>query len=171
MTYKKILIGLGFLFTLGCGPGVDLTVNGPGGKFDPDVIKKVESQYCSVGFSLKELSGATDARFGELRQRSSIFAFTVDKDVACITTKNINDAWTAEGVPVWFNLNLNGSNCLPNNSIWEVASESTSGSGRYYYLRNVADPSQRLLEMNAHFAVRGSYASERVGFKILACQR
>lgn len=170
MTYKKLILTLCFLLSTSCGK--DILINdGSGGNFDPALKKKVEQQYCSMGRELKELANGTDVLFSELSYRSHIFAFSLNTGDICITKANVNETWTENGKSLWFNLNPNSEgNCLPNNSIWEVTNSHLSGGGQYFYLRNLADASQRLLEMNAHQLVRGTHARERVGLKIMACQ-
>ncbi|WP_413289312.1 hypothetical protein [Bdellovibrio sp. HCB337] len=173
MTYKRLLIALGLLINISCGNAITLTDGSqPGGNFDPKLVEKVEKQFCSLGYSLKELSGGTDVYFGDLRQRSSIFAFSATQGKECIIKDNVDDSWMENGVHHWFNLHPNSAdNCLKNNTIWQVVSMQTSGTGIYYTLKNLDDNSQQLLDMNATNSVRGLYASQRVGLKVLACQR
>lgn len=139
---------------------------------DPDELEKAEDMICSKGQSLQALENGTEVLFSELVYRSRIFKFaSTTAGSKCIITNPINDTWIYNGANVWFTLTPNSEdNCLENNSLWEVESSSTHGFGQYYRLRRIKNPSERLVEMNAHQSVRGTYAHNRVGLQVMVCK-
>lgn len=170
MTYKTLIPACCLLLTTACAPVIKNNNEGTDGFTQKD-LQKAESQFCSKGQTLQALNNGTDVLFSELNYHARVFAFTKPEGDDCIIRQNVNDTWTSNGANLWFNLNPNSDdNCLKNHSLWEITNTTTNGFGQYYYLRNIGDPGQRLLEMNAHQAVRGTYAKDKVGLKLLTCQ-
>lgn len=169
MTYKKFILASGLIFLVSaCGKVTGLSDKGTEG-IPKEVLEKAQDQFCDKGQVLKEMPKATETSFSNLSQNSIVFAFTVSKNVECITVTNINEAWSENGANLRFNLNINSA-CFKNNSIWKVVGSQASGLDYYYDLENIVDTDRSpRLQMNAHQAVRGTYVRDRVGLKILGC--
>jgi hypothetical protein len=165
MTKRNILIALGFvLLTTACGKvtGVD---GDSTGKVNPDQLQKATDQFCSPNQKLQELQDGTDVPFGQLNYRSRIFAFVgSDTSQNCIIKQSINKTFN-DGT--WFSINpIDG--CLKNGSVWTVQSQS-SGFGQYYSMTMIGDPNMRIMNMNGHQGLRGTYVSDNLGLKVLTC--
>jgi hypothetical protein len=169
MKTKNILI-LFSLFVLSACQGIKTNQAGGTGSFKKGALEKAQNQFCSKGQSLQILENGTDALVTELSLNTKIFGFSKE-DGDCLPKSIINDSWMQNGVQVWFTMNPNSeNNCIKNNSLWEVTNSSQSGSGQYFYLRSLDDPSQRLMEMNAHISVRGTYAKDKLGLTLFVCK-
>jgi len=169
MKTKNALLICSLLLITAC-QGIKVDQDNDKSGYNKKTFEKAQDQFCSKGQTLEILDKGTDALFSDLVSRSRIFGFS-KKGGPCITKANINESWVENGAHLWFNLNPNSdNNCLQNNSLWEVTNSSTNGFGQYYSMRSLDDPSQRLMEMNAHQAVRGTYAAEKAGLSIFICQ-
>lgn len=169
MTFKKSIFAVSFLlWAVSCGKVAG--VNDTRGSFDPDLVEKATDQFCTKGQQLQELVDGTETSFSQLNYRSTIFAFSGKSDEnGCLIASAVNETWAENGASLWFSLNPI-DNCLKNNSIWDVRQAYSSGFGHYYSMVAVGDPTQRVMNMNAHGAVSGTYVQERVGLRILTCK-
>lgn len=165
MANKNILITLGFvLLTTACGKVVgDMAGTS---QVDQRQLQKATEQFCSTSQTLKELKNGANVPFGQLNYRSRVFAF-IGKDASqeCIIKNSVNETFQ-DGT--WFSINP-PNNCLKNGSIWVVNSQS-SGQGQYYSMTLVDDPNQRIMNMNGHMSLNGSYVSENLGLTVLVCE-
>lgn len=166
MANKNILIAFSFvLLTAACGKVTGLDAGGTG-KLDPNQLQKATDQFCSSNQKLEELADGTNVPFGQLNYRSRIFAFVGgDASKKCIIEKAVNESWGENNT--WFSINPI-DNCLKNGSVWVVQS-SSSGVGQYYSMVMVGDPNQRIMHMEGHQGLRGSYVRDTLGLKILMC--
>jgi len=180
MTYLKLSIVLGFvLFTAACAK-VTVGMGGGGGKegLNTNAVEKAAGIYCNSanGETLDEPSNIGDPLFAEFYEKAPLFAFTGETDDNGCLKNNSPDgqwskSWTNEfGVQVWFSINPI-DNCIPGGSIWAVTQSRTSNNGQYYDLVNVLDTQKRIMNMNAHQAIRLSVAKERVGLRLLKCTK
>lgn len=168
MNYKKLLLIFSLaLLATACGNVVGLNTTGGTGGLDPKQLEKAADQFCTSYQKLDEISDGTNVPFGQLNYQSRLFAFaSADSSKKCIIDHAVNESWPENGT--WFSLNPN-DNCLPNGSVWEAIQSTASGNGQYYSLVMVGDPNRRIMNMNGHQGIRGTYLRDNLGLKILRC--
>jgi len=166
---KKLIIPFLFLMATACGKVVNDQGFGDTGNFNQTVLQQANTTHCSTGHQLVVDQNALNVTFQHLGDSSKVFAFSQPNYPSCIVTQDIHNSWDNYGIRSWFDLSLHWS-CLQNNSLWEVVSSGSTGSGYTYSLKSLDDKTLPQIDMSASLDVNGGYINQHAGLHVLTCQ-